>query len=160
MSGNSIWNWFVSQEQRMNPAVFLVEWVLVFLPAWFFWTVVLSRLQGPHPSLATVGAISAFYGSAFVYLRLLKETGCKKCHSLLPFLSAEVSRRPVRDEELIMETEHGGEAWSRHYLNLYIRTYRVEVVRFRCRRCHAIWEETRRTSASGYRRARTIDLSK
>ena len=75
MSGNSIWNWFLSQEQRKNPAVFLVEWILMSLLAGFFWAVVLSKLQGSHPSLATVGAISAFYGFAFVYLRLLKERG-------------------------------------------------------------------------------------
>ena len=160
MSGKSIWNWFVSQEQRKNPAVFLVEWVLIFLPAGFFWSVVLYKLQGSHPSLTIVGAISAFYGSAFVYLRLLTETGCKKCRSPLPLLSQEISRRPVREEELIIETEHGGEAWTRHYLNLYVRTYRVEIARFRCRRCHAVWEETQRRSAPGARLSRTIDLGK
>jgi hypothetical protein len=145
---------------RKKPAIFLVEWVLVFTLAWCFWNVLLFKLQGSFPSLAAVGAISVFYSSAFVYLRLLKESGCKKCHSLLPFLCQEIGRRHVRDEELILEVEHGGEAWTRHYLDLYVRTYRVEIVRFRCRRCHAVWDETQSVRAPDNRLVRTIDLSK
>jgi hypothetical protein len=160
MLGNSIWDWFLKQEHRMNPAIFVLEWVSIFIPAFFFWTVVFSRLQASHPSLAEVGTVSAFYGSAVVYFRLLRETGCKKCHSLLPLQVEEVSRRHVRDEERTLEVERGGEAWGKHFLDVYVRIYEVAIVRLRCRRCQAVWDETKISPSSGYRRVRTLDLSK
>ncbi len=147
-------------EMKHKASLYLLEWIFASVLASFFWTAVLFKLQGLLPSAATVGTISAFYGSAFVYVRLLQETGCKKCHSLLPFRREEMSRQHVRDEEQCMEVERGGEAWEQHYLDVYARVHRVEIVKFRCRRCHAVWDETQRMPASGYRRVRTIDIGK
>jgi hypothetical protein len=160
MLGNSIWDWFLEQEHRRNPAIFFLEWVSIFTPACLFWTVVFSRLQASQPSLAEVGIVSAVYGSVVVYLRLLGETGCHKCHSPLPLQVEEVSRRHVRDEERTLEVERGGEAWGRHFLDLYVRIYEVAIIRLRCRRCQAVWDETEISPSSGYRRVRTLDLSK
>ena len=138
----------------------VLEWIMVCLLAAIFWTGVLFKLRGSYPSIGTVGVVSAFYGSAFLYVRLLQDTGCKKCHSLFPFVREEVGRRHVRDEEQCKESERGGEAWGQHYLDVYARVQHVEIVKFRCRRCHAVWDVTQKMPATAYRRVRTIDIGK
>jgi hypothetical protein len=160
MPGISIPDWLLEQEQKRKPFIFFLEWVFTFTMAWFFWTAIFSELQGNYPSAVAVAAVSAFYGSALVYLRLLKVTGCKKCNSFLPLLSNEIQRRHVRNEERMHEVEYGGEAWMEHLVHLYVRLYHVDIVKFRCRKCHAVWQETEQLPASDYKLVRTIDMNK
>jgi len=110
--------------------------------------------------VTAAAAVASVYASGLVYLRLIKETGCKKCKSLLPLSREEIAHRHVHDEEHCLEIEHGGVEWDQHFIDLYTRIYRVEVVRFRCRRCHTTWDEVEQFPITDYKLVRTIDLKK
>lgn len=156
----SIHDWLAEQEHRKNHAIFLLEWLAIFTLAWLFWTCVLFELHVSASSITTAAAISTIYASAFVYIRLYKESACKKCNSPLLFNREEIGRRYVHNEEQCVEIEHGGVEWMEHYIDIYSRLYRVEVIRFRCRRCHTVWEKTEQSPVSDYQLVRTIDLKK
>ncbi len=121
----SIHDWLAEQEHRKNHAIFLLEWLAIFTLAWLFWTCVLFELHVSASSITTAAAISTIYASAFVYIRLYKESACKKCNSPLLFNREEIGRRYVHNEEQCVEIEHGGVEWMEHYIDIYSRLYRV-----------------------------------
>lgn len=158
MPGTSIFAWLKEQEKRRRPFIFVSEWAFIFAVAGAIWTGTLSVWQHAPPSNALVIAASAFYATAIVYPRLFNLTRCRKCYSLLPLRRHEIDRQHVRDREECTEFEWGGETWGGHFIQLYRRTYDVEKVRLRCRRCHAVWQELEEFATSGYELVRTIDL--
>ncbi len=155
---NSIPDWLVEQERKKSPSIFLLEWVSIFAIAWLFWTCLFFQFHVSVSSVAASAAVSTLYACGFVYIRLFKETGCKKCKNPLPFSREEIGRRYVHNEERCVEIEHGGVEWSEHFIDIYSRVYRVEIVRFRCRRCRSVWDEREQSPASDYKLVRTIDL--
>jgi len=153
----SIRDWLKEQEQK-NRSIFLVEWVSAFALALVFWTILFYEVQISLWSTAAATIISALYACVFIYLRLFPITRCRKCKSLLPLVREEVSRRHIHDEEKCLEIERGGEDYWQHFIDLYYRIYRVEIVKFRCRRCHRMWEEVERSPASDFKFVRTISI--
>ncbi len=158
MPGYSIFEWLNEQEKRRKPFVFAVEWIFSLALAGVIWTGIMSAWQRGHPSGLAILSVSALYATSIVYLRLFNVTRCRKCHSLLPLLRHEIDRQHVRDRERCVEFEGGGEAWGRHFIQLYRRTYRVDKVRLQCRRCRGLWQETEELPTSDYELVRTIDL--
>jgi hypothetical protein len=154
----SIPNWLLEQEHKKKPSIFLLEWLSIFVFALLFWTFLFLELENSFWSTAAAATISAFYAFGFVYLRLFPITRCKKCNSLLPLVREEIDRRHIHDEEKCLEIEHGGEDYWRHFIDLYYRIYRVDIVRFRCRRCKAVWDETEEIPVSNYKFVRTINV--
>ena len=152
----SIPEWLREQEQKRNRSIFLLEWILVFACAFPFWIVLLLKLEKSIGSIAAAALTSIVYACGFVYVRLHPLTNCKKCHSPLPLLRQEVARRHVRDEEQCLEIVRGGEEYWGHFIEIYNRIYRIEVVRFRCVKCKAVWEELEHRPASDYEYVRTI----
>jgi hypothetical protein len=150
--------WLAEQEHKKNPSIFLLEWFAIFAVALLFWTIVFFEIRTSMRSVAMATAVASLYASALVYLRLYKLTACRKCNSPLAFSQEEIARRHVRDAEKCVEIEHGGEEWCEHFVDLYARQYRVEIIKFRCRRCHATWEEERDSPLSDYELVRTINL--
>jgi hypothetical protein len=57
-----------------------------------------------------------------------------------------------------VEIEHGGVEWTEHYIDIYSRIYRIEIVRYRGRRCRRVWEEQETAPISDFRLVRTINL--
>jgi hypothetical protein len=155
---SSFRDWLAEQERKRGSLVFLLEWLGVFLCALFFWTILILEIRPSVWSLAPAAAISSVYASGTVYVRLLKATACRKCHSSLAFSQEIVGRRHVRDVEKCVEIERGGQQWYGHFIDLYARRYRIEIIKYRCRRCHAIWEETTAVPDSDYELIRTIDV--
>ncbi len=151
-------DWLVEQEHRKSPAVFLLEWLSIFVVTLLFWTIVFFQMRVSVASMSLAAAVASVYASGFVYIRLLKLTACKKCSSPLLFSRQEIGSRYVREVEKCLELEHGGEEWYEHFIDIYTRKYRVEVVKYRCRRCRATWEEVIELPASDYRWVRTIKL--
>jgi len=154
----SISDWLSEQERRKKSSIFFWEWILFFAIAAFFWTFLFRGLGASFRSTAAAAIVSALYACGFVYLRVFPLTRCKKCNSLLPFLRTEISRRQVRDMEMCLEQEHGGEEYWGHFIDLYYRVYRADIVRFRCRRCHAVWDETEWVPSSDYKLVRRINV--
>ncbi len=154
----SLRDWLAEQEHRKGPVVYLLEWLAVFAAAMLFWTVLILEIRASAWSLAMAAAISSIYASATVYLRLMRSTACRKCHSWLAVTGETLSRRHVRDVERVLEIERGGEEWYGHYLDIYSRQVRIEIVKYRCRRCRAVWEETTLVPDSDYELIRTIDV--
>lgn len=155
---DSISDWLLEQEHKKKPAVFLLEWFFTFAFAVTFWTVLFYEFEASIRSTAVAATISVLYACGFVYLRLLPLTRCKKCNSPLPLARKEIGRRHIHDEEKCLEIEHGGEEYWGHFIDLYHRIYRMDIVKFRCRRCHAMWEEVEQVPASGFRLVRTINV--
>lgn len=156
----SLLDWLVEQERKKSPSIFLMEWISIFAIACVFWTWLFFRFHTSSASVLASVAVSALYACAFVYLRLFRETGCRKCGSRLPFSRQEVGRRYLHDGERCIEIEHGGVEWEEHYIDIYARVYRVEMVKYRCLRCHAVWEQIEQSPASEYELVRTLDLKK
>jgi uncharacterized protein with PIN domain len=155
---NSIRDWLKELERKKTTAIFLLEWLSTFAVAFLFWNFLFFELENSIRSTSAAATISALYACGFVYLRLYPITRCKKCNSLLPLVREEIGRRRIHDEEKVLEIEHGGEDYWRHFIDLYYRIYRVELVRFRCKRCKAVWEEVEQNPASEYKFVRTIDV--
>ena len=153
----SVSDWLLEQEHKKKPAVFLLEWLSIFVFASLFLAFLFQDLQTSVRSTAVI-SISMLYACGFVYIRLFPLTKCKKCKSSLPLVRKEVSRRRARDMETCLEIEHGGEEYWGHFINLYYRIYHVDIVRFRCRRCHATWDEMERVPTADYKMIRRINI--
>ncbi len=158
MKPDSTPDWLTEHEK--NYSVFLLEWLAIFAGAWLFWTCVFFELHVSTSSVVTAAAISALYACLLVFPRLFQETGCKKCNSLVPLVREEIGRRRLRNEEKCVEVEHGGPEWMEHWIDIYSGIHQVEIVRYRCRRCGAVWDELGRSPASHYKHVRTINLRK
>jgi hypothetical protein len=151
-------DWLAEQERRRRPLIFVFEWLGIFALSLTFWTVLFLELHPLAWSMAAAGAVASLYSSAFVYVRLLALTTCRKCKSSLALSRDEISRRYVHEIERCLEIEHGGEEWYGHFIDLYSRRYRTEIVRYRCRRCHSVWDEETELPVSDYVLVRTIEL--
>jgi hypothetical protein len=155
---NSIPDWLIEQEHKKKPSIFLLEWVSTFAFAFLFWIILFTELEYSSRSVTAAATISSLYACGFVYLRIFPITRCKKCHSLLPLVRQEIGRRHIHDEEKCLEIERGGVEYWGHFIDIYNRIYRTDIVRFRCRRCKAVWEEVEQSPASKYRFVRSIKV--
>jgi hypothetical protein len=155
---NLIPDWLTEQERKKNPSIFLLEWLSAFAVTFPFWTFLFFKLENSFRLIPAAAAISALYACGFVYLRIYPVTHCKKCTSLLPLVKVEIGRRHIHDEEKCKEIERGGEDYWQHFIDLYNRIYRVDIVKFRCLRCKAVWEEVEQNPVSKYRFIRTITV--
>ena len=153
----SIPDWLKEQEQK-NHSIFLLEWVSTFAFALVFWTILFYEVETSFWSTAAAATASALYACGFIYPRIFPITRCKKCNSLLPLIKVEIGRRHIHDEERCTEIERGGEDYWGHFIDIYNRIYHVEIVRFRCRRCHRVWEEVEQSPASNFKFVRTISI--
>lgn len=151
-------DWLVEQENRRGPLFFLLEWLILFAIALVFWSILLFEVQGLPWSLVAGAAVASVYASGTVYLRVLGFRKCRKCRSSLAISGQELSRRHVRDVERCLEIERGGEEWYGHFLDLYSRRSRIEIVKYRCRRCNRTWEQTTEEPDGDYKLVRTIEL--
>ena len=155
---NLILDWLTEQERKKVPSIFLLEWMSIFAVTSLFWNVVFFKLANSFRLIPAAAALSAVYACGFVYPRIHLLTRCKKCNSPLPLLRQEIYRRHLHDEEKYREIERGGEDYEAHFIDLYNRIYRVDMVRFRCRRCHRMWDEVEHSPASKLRFIRTITV--
>ena len=153
----SVSDWLLEQERKKKSAIFLLEGLSIFVFAALFWAFLFQDLETSVRSTAVV-SISMLYACGFVYIRLFPLTKCKKCKSPLPLAKEEVSRRYARDMETCLEIEHGGEEYWGHFIDLYYRIYHVDIVRFRCRRCHAVWDEMEWVPVAKYKMIRRINV--
>ena len=153
---HSLPEWLREQEQKKNRSIFLLEWILAFACALLFWIVLFLKLEKTIGSIAAAALISTIYACGFVYVRLHPLTNCNKCHTLLPLVRKEIDRRHLRDEEKCVEIVRGGEEYWGHFIEIYNRVYRVEMVRFRCVKCKAVWDEVEHLPASKYKYVRTM----
>jgi hypothetical protein len=151
----SIRDWLKEHEQK-NHSVFLLEWLSIFAIALAFWTFLFHKLEISPWSTAAAATTAVLYACGFIYLRVYQATRCRKCNSPLPLMRQEVGRRRTHDEERCLEIERGGEDYEAHFIDIYYRIYHVEIVKFRCRSCHKVWEETERSPASNFKFVRTI----
>ena len=151
-------DWLAEQEHKRPPLIFLLEWLLVFALAMPFWVVLLLEIRNSPWLIAGAAAFSSLYASAFVYVRLMGLAACRKCRAPLALTEQELGRRPVHEEERCLEIEHGGEEWYGHYVDLYARRYRVEIVKYRCRWCKSVWEQRMAIPADEYTLIRTIEV--
>jgi hypothetical protein len=151
-------DWLVEQENRRGTLFFLVEWLIIFAVALAFWVILLLEIHGSPWSVAAAAAISSLYASVCVYIRLLRLSACRKCHIPLALGQQEIGRRYVQDRERCLEIERGGEEWYGHFIDLYTRHYRIEVVKYRCRRCNRVWEKSTEEPAGNYELVRTINV--
>ncbi len=151
-------HWLAVQEYKKNHSIFVVEWMSVFAIAWLFWAVMFFSVPGSLPPGLAATIVSALYASGVVYGRLLQVTGCRKCASPLPLMRQEIDRRHLRDEEQCVEIEYGGSEWDRHFVHVYCRVRRTDIVTFRCRSCQQKWEQKIELPGSGYKLAQRMDL--
>ncbi len=150
--------WLREQENRRGPLFFLFEWLIVFTIALAFWAVLLLEIRRSAWNLAAAAGVSSLYASAVVYMRLLRLSSCTRCHSPLAVTKQEIGRRHVQDRERCLEIERGGEEWDGHFIDLYSRQYRIDIVKYRCRRCHRTWEHSTEEPAGDYELIRTIKI--
>lgn len=155
---NSIPDWLTEQEHKKNPSIFLLEWISIFAFAFLFWNFLFLELVNSYSLTPAAATISALYACGFVYIRIYPVTRCKKCNSLLPLMREEIGRRFIHDEEKCKEIERGGEEYWGHFIEIYNRIYRVDIVRFRCVKCKATWEEVEQNPASKYKFIRSIEV--
>ena len=151
-------DWLSEQEHKRGPLFFLLEWLTMFAIALGFWAILLLEIHTSPWTVAAAVAISSLYASAFLYIRLLGRSACRKCHSPVDFSQQEIGRRHIQDRERCLEIERGGEEWYGHFIDLYTRHYRIEIVKYRCRRCNRVWEQSIEEPAGDYKLVRTIDL--
>ena len=151
-------NWLAVQEYKNPHTIFLVEWMSIFAIAWLFWFLVFFSAPGSVPPGLAATFISGLYASCLVYGRLLQVTGCRKCPSALPFMRQEIGRRHLRDEEQCLELEYGGPEWDQHFVHVYCRVRRADIVTFRCRSCQKVWEEKVELPGSRYKRVKRLIL--
>lgn len=153
-------SWLTKQEGRRTYTIFLVEWLSIFAIAWMFWSVMFFAAPGSIPPGLAATILSGLYATCMVYGRLLRATGCKKCSSALPFMRKEIGRRHLRDQEDCVELEYGGSEWDQHFMHVYCRIIRSDIVTYRCRKCDQVWEEKVELPGSGYRLVRRMDMKK
>ena len=159
MPKNQFQDWLTIQEHKKNHSIFLMEWLSIFTMAWFFWSLMFFGAPGSVPPGLAATLISLLYATCLVYGRLLHATGCRKCASPLPFMRQEIGRRHLRDAEKCVECEYGGEGWDQHFVHVYCKVSRSDVVTFRCIHCDQVWEEKVELPGSGYQLVRRIDLT-
>jgi hypothetical protein len=151
-------HWLTLQERQKNHSFFIVEWVSIFTIAWLFWSLMFFSVPGSLPPWQTATIIAALYASCVVYGRVLRLTGCRKCGSPLPLLRQEIGRRHTRDQEHRVEREYGGPQWDRHFVDVYCRVQRNDIVTYRCSKCDQIWEEKIELPGSNYKFLGRMDL--
>ena len=157
MPKSPLHEWLAVQEYKNSRSIFLAEWMALFGVAWFFWTVMFTAAPGMvAPGLAAT-VISMLYATCIVYGRVLRVTGCAKCHSPVPFLRKEIGRRHMPDQEQCIEVQYGGDEWGQEMIQVYCRVCRTDIVSYRCRHCDQIWEEKVVLPGSGYKLASRID---
>jgi hypothetical protein len=151
-------DWLAEQERRRGLLFFLLEWLMIFAAALAFWTVLLLQIHRSTWSVAAAAAISSLYASFSIYIRFLRLSVCRKCHSPLALTQRVIGHRYVQERERCLEIERGGQEWYGHFIDLYTRHYRVEVVKYRCRRCNRVWEQSTEEPAGNYELVRTIEV--
>jgi hypothetical protein len=151
-------NWLTVQEHKKNHSIFIVEWVSIFVLAWFFWSLMFFSAPGSVPPGLAATFIAGLYASSLVYGRLLRATGCRKCTTPLPFMRQEIGRRHLRDEEECMEIQYGGPEWDQHFVHVYCRVRRADIVTFRCHHCQQVWEEKIELPGSAYKLIKRMEL--
>lgn len=160
MPRKSLDSWLVTLERQKNHSVFLVEWMSVFAIAWLFWSLMFFAAPGTIPPSVAATVLAGLYATGLIYGRVLRATGCKKCHSALPFMRQEVGRRHLPEQEDCIELEYGGAEWDVHFVQVYCRVLRSDIVTYHCRRCDQTWEEKVQLPRSGYRLVRRMDIRK
>lgn len=159
MISRSFADWLIEREQRMNPLVFIAEWIFIFALSLVTCTI-FFLLQDRLASTASGStASSALFACVLVYVRSLRVTGCTKCGSPLLFLRKEIDRKAVGNREKYVEV---GRSWSQgpaSLVDIYSKNCRVERVRFRCKKCRAEWVEEQQFSTSSYRFDHSINLN-
>ncbi len=153
-------NWITIQEHRRSHTIFLVEWLAIFGMAWLFWSAMFILAPGSIPAGLAATALSGLYATCLIYGRLMNVTGCRKCGNGLPFTRKEVGRRHLHDEERCVELEYGGEDYDQHFINVYCKVSRSDMVTYQCRACEQMWEERIELPGSGYKLVRHVDLNK
>lgn len=151
-------DWLAEQETKRGPLFYLFEWLVIFTIALLFWTILIEELRRSAWNLAAAAAVSSLYASFVIYPRLFRLSACSKCHSPLAITRQEVGRRHVSDTERCVEILHGGEEWYGHFIDLYTRPYRVEIIKYRCRHCGHVWERLTEEPGGKYILVRTIDV--
>src|SRR5512140_3673915 len=149
--------WLSVLEYKQSRLVFLAEWMALFGVAWFFWSLMFTSLPGAVPPGLAATLIAVLYATSILYGRVLKVTGCSKCHSALPFLRNETGRRHLPDHEQCVEIQYGGEEWGQEMIQIYSRVCRTDIVTYQCRSCEKVWEEKIELAGSGYRLVRRFD---
>jgi hypothetical protein len=151
-------DWLAEQERRRRPDIFLIEWLLVFALALLFWAVLFLAIGTTVWSVVAAVAVSSLYASGFVYVRLLEQDTCGRCGSPLALTQQVIGRRYLHEVEKCLEIERGGEEWYGHFIDLYARRFRVEVVKYRCRRCGSVWEKVTLEPLCDFELVRTIPI--
>ncbi len=151
-------DWLTAQERKRSLSIFLLEWLFLFALALLFWTLLFFKVHPSFTSAVTAVVLSSLYACTLIYARLLSVTRCRKCKGLLPLGQEEIGRRHIHDEERCVEVEHGGSESIGHWIDTYSGIDRVEMVRYRCRRCHSVWDEMERSMASSYKLIRRTNL--
>ena len=154
----SISRWLSEREHKPQSLIFLFEWLSTFALAWLFWLLLFHELEVSVRSTAAATSLAALYACVFVYFRLFPVTRCTKCRSLLPLIREEIGRRSTHEEEMSLKIERGGEEYWGHFIDIYHRIYTVDIVKFRCTRCGAVWETVEHVPESDYRLVRTIKV--
>jgi hypothetical protein len=160
MPKNPFQEWLTVQEYKKSRVVFLAEWMALFGVAWFFWTVMFTAAPGSVPAGLAATLVSMLYATCIVYGRVLRVTGCAKCHSAMPFLRTEIGRRHLPDQEQCIEVQYGGDEWGLESIQVYCRICRSDIVTYRCRKCDQVWEEKMEMPGSGYKLVRRVDSQK
>ncbi len=159
MISRSFADWLTEREQKMNPLVFIFEWIFIFIFSLVIFTIFLIFQDKLVPTAIGSTASSALFACIFVYVRSLRATGCAKCGSPLPYLREELDRKVVGEREKYAEV---GRSWSQgpaSLVDIYLKNCRVERVRFCCRKCRVEWVEEQLFSVSSYRLDHSIDLN-
>ena len=153
-------DWLTTQEYKRSYAIFLVEWLAIFAIAWLFWWVMFFGGRGSvAPELAAT-ITSGLYATCIIYGRLLRVTGCRKCGNPMPFMRREIVRRHLHDQEDCIELEYGGDEWDQHFVHVYCKVIRADMVTYCCRKCEQVWQEKVELPGPGYKRVDNIDLKK
>ena len=150
-------DWLTIQEYKKASSIFLIEWIALFVMAWMFWSTMFFWAPGSVPPGQAAAIVAALYATALVYGRLLRVTGCRKCNNPLPFMRREVGRWHLRDHEHCIEVEYGGEEYGTHFVHVYSKVVRADIVTYRCRKCDQAWEERVELPSAGYKFVRRID---
>ena len=147
---HALFDW-LAETERKHQSVFFLEWIaLQFL----FYQGLSIMLQQSWASfeisnvkdLIIVG-VSALISIVIISQRNRNVTGCVRC-LVLPNLRQELERKYINHEERFYEMQDEGSGAT----YFYAKTFRIDRVKFRCKRCGVEWSEMQATSASPYRR--------
>jgi hypothetical protein len=152
--------WLTRLEHRRTHSIFLVEWLAIFTIAWLFWVLMFEWAPGSIPPGLAATLVSGLYATCLIYGRVLRVTGCRKCNNPMPFLRREVGRWHLPDHEECIELDYGGDEWDRHFVHVYCKVARADIVAYRCRKCDQLWEEKIELPGSGYKLVRRTEMKK